>query len=134
MTESALVNGVDFVYVYTQDIARAEQFYGGVLGLPVGKRYGRMPGVEFETGSLTLAVIQADSFGIEFTVSKQGIALHVDDVAAARSQLESSDVEFHGDTIDSGVCHMAFFSDPDGNTLLLHNRYAPKSAIPESAR
>jgi hypothetical protein len=35
-------------------------------------------------------------------------------------------VEFIADTIDSGVCHMAFFKDPDGNELLLHHRYAPR--------
>lgn len=130
MHETSLVKGVDFVFVFTKDIEKAEQFYGGVLGLPVGKRYGSMPGVEFETGSLTLAVVQADAFGMEFSVSKQAIALHVDDVLAARTLLESSGVEFLVDTIDSGVCHMAFFSDPDGNALLLHNRYASKSAAP----
>lgn len=131
MTESSLVKGVDFVHVFTKDIEKAEQFYGGVLGLPISKRYGKMPGVEFETGSLTLAVMEPVAFGMEFSSSKQGIALHVDDVAAARARIEASGVEFFGDTIDSGVCHMAFFSDPDGNALLLHNRYAPMSEVPE---
>jgi catechol 2,3-dioxygenase-like lactoylglutathione lyase family enzyme len=127
-----MITGVDFVYVFTKDIEKAEKFYGGTLGLPVSQRYGRMPGVEFETGSLTLAVIQSDAFGIEFTDSKQAIALHVDDVEASRAKLEADGIEFTADTIDSGVCHMAFFADPDGNSLLLHNRYAPKNAIPDS--
>ena len=120
------ITGVDFAYVPTTDIDRAVDFYGNVLGLEESARYGRMPGVEFETGSLTLAVIQSDAFGIEFERNPNGIALRVDDVPAAREELEARGVEFTADTIDSGVCHMAFFRDPDGNSLLLHHRYAPR--------
>jgi predicted enzyme related to lactoylglutathione lyase len=85
-----------------------------------------MPGVEFETGSLTLAVIQSEAFGQRFERNPNGIALRVDDVPKAREELEAKGVEFTADTIDSGVCHMAFFKDPDGNALLLHHRYAPR--------
>ena len=53
------------------------------------------------------------------------LALHVDDVAATRAELEAQGVEFTGDILDTGVCHMAFFADPDGNDLMLHHRYAP---------
>jgi catechol 2,3-dioxygenase-like lactoylglutathione lyase family enzyme len=123
---SDLVTGVDFVTLTTQDIAAAEEFYGTVLGLPVGARYGKMPGVEFETGSLTLAVMQAEAFGMRFAANPSPIALHVDDVAAARSELESRGVTFAADTLDTGVCHMAFFRDPDGNALMLHHRYKPR--------
>ena len=121
-----LISGVDFVYVATQDFYRAVEFYGTVLGLPQSARYGRMPGAEFETGTLTLAVIESEAFGLEFGPNPNAIALHVDDVEAARSELESRGAQFAADTIDSGVCHMAFFSDPDGNGLLLHHRYAPR--------
>ena len=119
------VTGVDFITVPTQDYDRASEFYGGVLGLPLSKRWGNMPAGEFETGTLTIAVMQSDAFGIEFKPHTHPIALHVDDVAAARAELEGQGVAFHADTIDSGVCHMAHFSDPDGNTLMFHNRYAP---------
>jgi predicted enzyme related to lactoylglutathione lyase len=71
--------------------------------------------------------MDAASIGREFEPSGHPIALHVDDVEAARKALEAEGVSFHGETIDSGVCHMAFFSDPDGNALLFHNRYAPRS-------
>jgi hypothetical protein len=53
------------------------------------------------------------------------VALHVDDVAAAREALEAKGVAFRGEILDSGVCHQAFFADPDGNPLILHHRYAP---------
>ncbi len=119
------VTGVDFITVPTQDYDRASEFYGGVLGLPFSKRWGKMPAGEFETGTLTIAVMQSDAFGIEFKPHTHPIALHVDDVEAARTELEGQGIAFHGDTIDSGVCHMAHFSDPDGNTLMFHNRYAP---------
>lgn len=120
------VTGVDFITVPTRDFARAEEFYGTVLGLPCSARWGRMPAAEFETGTLTIAVMQSDAFGLEFQPHTHPIALHVDDVHAARAELEAQGVVFRADTIDSGVCHMAHFQDPDGNSLMLHHRYAPK--------
>ena len=122
---TSLVSGVDFITVPTQDFERADEFYGNVLGLRRSKRWGDRPAGEFETGTLTIAVMQADAFGIEFEPHSLPIALHVDDVESARAQLEASGVTFLADTMDSGVCHMAHFKDPDGNTLMLHNRYAP---------
>jgi catechol 2,3-dioxygenase-like lactoylglutathione lyase family enzyme len=125
---STIVTGVDFVVVATKDIKAAEEFYGGVLGLPVGARYGRSPGVEFETGNLTIAVMESEKFGMEYRTTTNPLALRVDDVHAARAELESRGVEFAPDIIDSGVCHMAFFRDPDGNALMLHHRYAPRES------
>jgi len=84
-------------------------------------------GVEFETGTLTIAVIESEAFGIEFKPHSHPIALRVDDVEAARAELESRGVSFAAETMDSGVCHMAHFRDPDGNALMLHHRYAPRS-------
>jgi len=69
--------------------------------------------------------MEPEAFGGEFQRSGSAIALHVDDVAARRRQLEAEGVTFFGDTIDSGVCFQAFFADPDGNPLILHHRYAP---------
>ena len=104
-------------------------FYGNVLGLQrssVWQRPGEEPlGAEFETGTVTIALIASERLGIEFQPNKVPIALRVDDVEAARAELESKGVSFKGDTIDSGVCHQALFEDPDGNSLDLHHRYAP---------
>jgi predicted enzyme related to lactoylglutathione lyase len=129
-TETSLVTGVDFVAIPVTDYDAAAEFYGGLLGLPFVKRWGDMPAGEFQAGNLTLALLQPDAFGQEFRASTSWVALQVDDVAEMRTSLESQGVEFLRDTIDSGVCHMAVFSDPDGNTLLLHHRYAPKDAKP----
>jgi predicted enzyme related to lactoylglutathione lyase len=101
-----------------------------VLGLPLSVRWGDMPAGEFETGTLTIAVIQSDAFGIEFQPHGHPVALQVEDVAEARAELESRGVTFAADTIDSGVCHMAHFKDPDGNVLMLHHRYAPRRDAP----
>jgi predicted enzyme related to lactoylglutathione lyase len=122
------IEGVDFITLPTEDFERAVEFYGTVLGLPESIRYGQMPGVEFETGSLTLAVLESKAFGIEFAPHTHPVAFHVDDVEAARAGLESRGVEFAADTMDSGVCHMAHFRDPDGNVLMLHSRYVPREA------
>jgi catechol 2,3-dioxygenase-like lactoylglutathione lyase family enzyme len=122
------VTGVDFITVPTRDYDRASAFYGGTLGLPLSKRWGSMPAGEFETGTLTIAVMQSDAFGLEFQRHTHPIALHVGDVAAARAELETAGVEFQGDIVDSGVCHMAYFADPDGNALMFHHRYAPPAA------
>jgi catechol 2,3-dioxygenase-like lactoylglutathione lyase family enzyme len=126
MTSPTAVTGVDFVTVFVKDYPAALKFYGELLGLEHSVDYERIPAGEFETGSLTLQIMDAAAIGREFEPSGHPIALHVDDVAAARAGLESKCVEFMGETIDSGVCHMAFFQDPDGNALMLHNRYAPK--------
>jgi catechol 2,3-dioxygenase-like lactoylglutathione lyase family enzyme len=124
-TATPLVSGTDFITVATRDYDAAARFYGEVLGLPLGKRWGNMPAGEFETGNLTIAVMQSDAFGMEFRPNNHPIALHVDDVAAARAELESRGVRFRGDILDSGVCHQAFFADPDGNMIAIHHRYAP---------
>jgi catechol 2,3-dioxygenase-like lactoylglutathione lyase family enzyme len=122
----ALITGTDFITLATRDYDAAAEFYGDVLGLRFSKRWGNMPAGEFETGNLTLAVMQSDAFGIEFQANNHPIEFHVDDVAAARAELESRGVQFRGDILDSGVCHQSFFSDPDGNALAIHHRYAPK--------
>jgi catechol 2,3-dioxygenase-like lactoylglutathione lyase family enzyme len=127
MTSPTAVTGVDFVTVFVQDYPAALKFYGELLGLEHSADYGKIPGGEVETGELTLQLMDAAAIGQEFKPSGHPIALHVDDVAAARAELESKGVEFMGETMDSGVCHMAFFKDPDGNALMFHNRYAPKS-------
>jgi predicted enzyme related to lactoylglutathione lyase len=124
------VTGVDFITVPTQNFEQAEAFYGDVLGLERSKQWGSMPAREFETGSLTIAVMQSDAFGVTFAPHSHPIALHVDDVEAARGELEEKGIEFVAETMDSGVCHMAHFRDPDGNALMLHHRYAPKDAKP----
>jgi len=92
-----------------------------------------MPAVEFETGSLTIAVMQSDAFGIDFRPNSHPIEFHVDDFESAKAELESRGIEFRGDVIDSGVCYQTFFEDPDGNTLAIHHRYAPKDAKPGEA-
>ena len=131
MASQALnVTGVDFICVPTRDYDAAAEFYGDVLGLPFSKRWGDMPAGEFETGTLTIAVMQSDAFGLEFQPHTHPIALHVDDVEAARAELEAKGVKFAADTMDSGVCHMAHFSDPDGNSIMFHHRYSPP---PDSA-
>jgi predicted enzyme related to lactoylglutathione lyase len=125
-----LITGVDFVTVPTDAFDTSVAFYGETLGLSCIERYGRMPGAEFQAGNLTLAVMEAKAFGQEFRPNCMPIALQVDDVAAARRQLEAAGVTFIVDTIDSGVCHQAFFTDPDGNPLALHHRYAPPKPKP----
>ena len=118
------VERVDFIAVPTQDQERAVRFYGETLGLE------RNPNssdrwVEFETNNLTIAILPHEYTGrSEFTPSSAPIALRVEDIDEARRKLEAVGVEFAMDTIDSGVCHIAPFSDPDGNSLMLHHRYA----------
>ncbi|MGH2954277.1 MAG: VOC family protein [Solirubrobacterales bacterium] len=123
--KTSLITGTDFITVSTKDFDAAVEFYGNVLGLPESKRWGDMPAAEFETGNLTIAVMQSDAFGIDPQANNHPIELRVDDVETARAELESRGVEFEGEILDSGVCHQTFFEDPDGNALALHHRYAP---------
>ena len=129
---TSIVTGVDFVSIPTRDIEAAAHFYENILGLErssAWQRKGEEPmGIEFETGTVTIALISSEKLGIPFEPHKVPIALQVDDVAAARAELESRGVTFKGETIDSGVCHQALFEDPDGNVLDLHHRYAPRTS------
>jgi predicted enzyme related to lactoylglutathione lyase len=121
-----LIEGVDFVAVSTKDLSTAVEFYGTTLGLERSVYLEERNYAEFETGNLTLSVIDAEKMGMEHSVRGHEIALHVGDVAGARKTLEGRGVQFRGDTFDTGVCHMALFNDPDGNPLMLHHRYAPR--------
>jgi predicted enzyme related to lactoylglutathione lyase len=120
------VERTDFVSIATQDLDRSLNFYAETLGLKRNE-LAHEDWPEFETGNLTIAVVQPEQVGAEFQARKYPIAFRVPDVAEARKKLEAEGVEFRGEILDSGVCHMAFFSDPDGNHLMLHRRYAPYS-------
>lgn len=121
------ITGVDFATVFVTDYPAAIEFYCQTLGLEQSVDYGKIPGGEVEAGSLTLQVVDAAAIGREFEPNGHPIAFHVGDVEATRAELESRGVKFLADTLDSGVCHMAFFTDPAGNSLMIHNRYAPKN-------
>jgi predicted enzyme related to lactoylglutathione lyase len=125
--DEKLVTGVDFVAVPSHDLETTVAFYGETLGLPRSVYRPDRGFAEFETGNLTLSIINPTRMGMEHRVSPNPIALHVADVEAARKRLEQTGVEFQGDTFDTGVCHMAFFADPDGNALMLHHRYEPRT-------
>jgi catechol 2,3-dioxygenase-like lactoylglutathione lyase family enzyme len=121
------ITGVDFATVFVTDYPAAIEFYCQTLGLEQSVDYGKIPGGEVETGNLTLQVVDAAAIGREFEPNTHPIAFHVEDVEATRTELESKGVKFLADTLDSGVCHMAFFADPAGNNLMIHHRYAPKN-------
>ncbi len=121
-----LISGVDFVSVPTRDLDSAVAFYGDTLGLPRSVYRPERGFAEFETGNLTISLINLEQMGLEHHRSPNAVALHVDDMPSARATLEQRGVAFAGDTLDTGVCFMAFFADPDGNALMLHHRYAPR--------
>jgi len=118
------ITKVDTVGIPSQDAERARRFYLETLEL----RPDEHSRYEFWAGDTCFAIWEPARFGGEFRPQPNGIVLlRVEDVEAARAELEAKGVEFEGDTFDSGVCHMATFLDPDGNRLLLHRRYAPYS-------
>jgi catechol 2,3-dioxygenase-like lactoylglutathione lyase family enzyme len=114
------VDSVDFVSVATRDLERSRRFYAETLGLEPSTHTD----AEFETRNVTLSLWEPERDGEPFVANEAGIALRVPDVHAARDRLEAAGVVFIGETVDTGVCHMAFLRDPDGNVLILHRRYA----------
>jgi predicted enzyme related to lactoylglutathione lyase len=129
MADQQLIGGVDFVTIPTRDLEAAVEFYSSTLGLRRSVYRPDRHFAEFETGNLTLGVIHAEAMGLSYHNNQNAIALHVDDVAAARAELERRGVTFNGDIFDTGVCHMAFFADRDGNALMLHHRYAKRVTV-----
>ena len=121
-----IVTGVDFTTVATSDHDAACRFYGEVLGLERSKSWGDHPATEFETGTLTIAVIDWTAFGRDNQPNPNPIVLQVADVPAAKAELESRGVEFQTEIIDSGTCHQAYFADPDGNALGIHHIYGDR--------
>jgi catechol 2,3-dioxygenase-like lactoylglutathione lyase family enzyme len=116
------IQKVDTVGVPSQDTARSRRFYVETLGLRPDEHASN----EFWVGDTCFAIWEPARFGLDFEPQRNGIALlRVDDVAGARAELEAKNVDFDGETVDTGVCHMATFLDPDGNPLVLHRRYAP---------
>ena len=118
-----IVEQVDFVAIPARDMERAIAFYRDVIGLPQSAYVEN----EFEAGNVTLMIWAPEAQGHEFRNNGQGdVALRVPDVAAARAELEAKGIEFVGEILGTGVCHMSFFADPDGNSLMLHRRYAAR--------
>lgn len=113
------VEQVDFVSVPTRDIERAVAWYRDVLGLPVSE----VTAGEVEAPNVTLSFWNPESDGEKFVPYLAGLAVRVADVSAARRELEDKGVEF----VDEKYCHMGFCEDPDGNTVILHRRYAPRA-------
>ena len=121
-----IVERTDFISVPVTDMERAKRFYAETLGLEQVSEAG-FP--EFQLGeNVSVYLLQMENVGSQFSGPHTAhIALRVPDVADTRAELESRGVSFDGDTLDTGVCHMAFFRDPDGNQFMLHRRYAPRA-------
>ena len=118
-----MISSLDFVGIPSQDAERSRTFYVETLGL----RPDDNARFEVWVGETCFGIWEPEKMGMEFAPQRNAHpALHVDDVEAARAELEGKGVEFSGDTFDTGVCHMALFTDPDGNDLMLHHRYAPR--------
>jgi catechol 2,3-dioxygenase-like lactoylglutathione lyase family enzyme len=115
------VEQVDFVSVPTRDYERAVAWYRDVLGLPASE----FSGAEIETPNVTLSFWKPEEQGEPFVPNANGVALRVADVAVAVEEVRAAGGVVLG-IEDSGVCHMGFVKDPDGNVLILHRRYAPK--------
>ncbi|MEA2266802.1 MAG: hypothetical protein QOE27_2385 [Solirubrobacteraceae bacterium] len=117
-----MIGKLDFVAVPSRDSERTRSFYVDTLGL----RPDDAARFEFWAGETCFGIWEPERLGMPFAPQKNAHpALHVEDVAAKRSELEAKGVVFAGETLDTGVCHMALFTDPDGNDLMLHHRYAP---------
>jgi predicted enzyme related to lactoylglutathione lyase len=119
------VERTDFIGVNVRDRGRASEFYGGTLGLKKNPLASEgWP--EFEADNVGLVLSTPEQRGEDEYRPEYGLALRVTDVGQTMERLQNAGVEFQfPDVYDSGVCHMAFFRDPDGNGLMLHHRYAP---------
>ncbi len=118
-----MIDKLDFIGIPSRDAERSRAFYVETLGL----RPDEHARFEVWTGGTCFGIWEPERLGMTFAPQKNAhLALHVDDVAAGRAELEAKGVVFAGETMDTGVCHMAFFTDPDGNDLMLHRRYAPR--------
>lgn len=120
-----MITKLDFIAVPSTDSDRSRAFYVDTLGL----RPDENAKYEFWAGDTCFGIWEPAKMGFEFSPQKASQpAFHVEDMQAARAELEAKGVKFFGDVLDTGVCHMSFLEDPDGNSLMLHSRYAPVGA------
>ena len=118
------VEQVDFIAIPTRDLSRAIAWYRDVLGLPESE----VTDGELETPNVTLSFWEPEREDLPFVPNEAGFGVRVANVEEARAELEAKGVEFIAETWDSGVCHFAAFRDPEGNTVILHRRYAPRTS------
>ena len=120
-----IVERTDFISVPVTDMERATRFYEETLGLP---RISERGFPQYPLGeNVSVYLIRMEDVGSSYSGPHTAhVALRVPDVAESRKELEAKGVEFEGDILDTSVCHMAFFKDPDGNQFMLHRRYAPR--------
>ena len=117
-----MISRVDFVGIPSRDAERSRAFYVETLGL----RPDEKARFEVWAGDTCFGIWMPEEWGEGFRPQANAIALlHVDDVETSRAELEAKGVEFDGETVETRVCHMATFLDPDGNPLVLHKRFAP---------
>ncbi len=117
-----MITGLDFIGIPSTDAERSRAFYVDTLGL----RPDDTARFEFWVGDTCFTIWEPERQGRPFAPqSNAHLALHVEDIEAARAELEAKGVEF-APTFDTGVCYMALFKDPDGNDLMLHHRHAPR--------
>jgi catechol 2,3-dioxygenase-like lactoylglutathione lyase family enzyme len=121
-----IVERTDFICVPVTDMERSKSFYRDTLGLPPVDEGRGFP--EYQLGeNMSVYLLDLEAIGSTFTAPHTAaIALRVADVAEARRELEAKGVTFDGETLDTGICHMAPFRDPDGNVVMMHRRYAPR--------
>jgi len=117
------VEQVDFIAIPTRDLSRAVAWYRDVLGLVESE----VTDGELETPNVTLSFWEPEREDLPFVPNEAGFGVRVANVEEARAELEAKGVEFIAETWDSGVCHFAAFRDPEGNTVILHRRYAPRT-------
>ena len=124
-----IVERTDFISVPVTDMESAKQFYGETLGL-LQIKHAEQSFPEYQLGeNVSLYLLQMENIGEKFEgPHTASIGIRVPDVHEAQKELEAKGVtfrHFEEPVFDTGVCHMAIFSDPDGNSLMLHRRYAP---------
>ena len=102
------------------DMARAREFYEGVLGLKPTAEPTTVPWIEYELGNATLGLGAYPGWN----VSKDGamVALEVDDFNQSVSELREKGVPFHFEPTETPVCHFTIIRDPDGNAVMIHKR------------
>ncbi len=114
-----------FVAYPVTDLTRARAFYEKVLGLTVGEldhEISSMPGkhwVEYELGNVTLALSNAWEPSGQ---SGPTLALEVDDFDAAMAELKDAGVTIVMEKLESPFCYFGLITDPDGNSLTIHQR------------
>ena len=122
-TPSIRIREIAFIGYPVTDMTRAREFYENLLGLQPSTTFEHegKSWIEYDIGGATLALTNTSE---QWKPSADGpcVALEVADFHETLQLLRAAGVRFYVEALELPSCQFAVVSDPDGNSVAIHQR------------